>query len=292
MVPPNVSEIESRQASNSKAMQFFIKLTGQDFRGLPSGFSKPNAEVSPWVITTVPKDLDIDILPAKEVWHQEHLGLMEKSEMEASEEPLAQPLFWWWKHLLCSFDQQVLTVPNFTPFICMINENVRMGSLDAWGWIGGHISVEPHWDTLTWFLHGEALAQSQPVCIWSAIWDTFATHLRTLRKGVMEPLSGLKKRQLVFPRQQQHQNTRELTGSRVHLQKCQLSRSWWIPGLWTFTSHPFCCRKLGCGGIRLGTGFWTSLNLGPTPYHVVLEKPDNFCELLFLHGNFIGYCEN
>jgi hypothetical protein len=42
-------------------------------------------------------------------------------------------------------------------------------------------------------------------CIFlSAIWETFATHLRTLRKGVKEPLSGLKKRQTVVPRQQQH----------------------------------------------------------------------------------------
>lgn len=84
----------------------------------------------------------MDILPAKEVWHQEHLGLTEKSGMEASEEPLAQPLLWWWKDLLRSFDLQVLTGPNFTPFICMINENIRMGSLDAWGWVRGHTSEE------------------------------------------------------------------------------------------------------------------------------------------------------
>jgi hypothetical protein len=38
--------MESRQASNSKAMQFFIELSGQDLSVLPSGFSKPNAEVS------------------------------------------------------------------------------------------------------------------------------------------------------------------------------------------------------------------------------------------------------
>jgi hypothetical protein len=60
------------------------------------------------------------VLPAKEVWHQEHLDLTEKSEMKASEEPLAQPLLWLWKNLLSSFDLQVLTGPNFTSFICMM----------------------------------------------------------------------------------------------------------------------------------------------------------------------------
>lgn len=89
--------MESRQASNSKAMQFFVELTGQDLSGLPSGFSKSNAEVSMWVITAVPRDPAMVVLPAKEVWHQEHLNLQKKkkkSEMEASEEPLAQPLLW------------------------------------------------------------------------------------------------------------------------------------------------------------------------------------------------------
>lgn len=44
-----------------------------------------------------------------------------------------------------------------------------------------------HWLRVSW-------------CIFlSAIWETFATHLRTLRKGVKEPLSGLKKKQTVVP---------------------------------------------------------------------------------------------
>lgn len=45
MVPAKCC-LESRQASNAKARQFFSELMGQDLRDLLSGFSKPNDEVS------------------------------------------------------------------------------------------------------------------------------------------------------------------------------------------------------------------------------------------------------
>lgn len=88
---------------------------------------------------------------------------MEKSEMEASEEPLAQPLFWWWKHLLCSFDQQVLTVPNFTPFICMINGISGCLGVDRRPYFCGTALRHPHM-VLAWGSIGSEPAGMYLVC--------------------------------------------------------------------------------------------------------------------------------